>query len=208
MTAMQHVAAATAITVTIEEMDKVIQRGFRALHPRKETAPWGEILYILTPEEDEPHNVIRVQTSIFSGSGTARGEGEDSIRITIINTKTNKPIAGKMQRVHRVQNWKDNLRSRIEDAIEKFEELQEERAKAKALMEQREHQQTFQRERPQEAQSERVRQLQMLEALARSTSPNARAFEDMLGRLRRFGGLLTDRQLAWAEREYSRYGRR
>lgn len=198
-------AAATFVQVTIEDMDKVIQRGFRALHPRKEKSRWGEILYILTPDEDEPHNVIRVQSSIFSGREEARGEGEDSIRVTIINTKTDRPIAGKMQRVHRTQNWRDNLRGRIEDAMETFEDSKEERQKAEQASSVREEQKKYIEENPQEARSEQARQISILETLANSRSPNAHIFQDMLNRIVRYKGLLSPKQLAWAEREHQRF---
>ena len=129
MTLMQRLAA-HAVPVTLPEIDQVIRRAFRATSPRVEKTSWGEVVYILTPDPEDPTNVIRVQTSVFQGQA-ARGEGEDSIRVVLMNTKTKRPIAGKEQRVHRVENWRDNLRKRIDDAIEKFEDLQEEREKAK-----------------------------------------------------------------------------
>ena len=197
-------AAATAVPVTLEEMDKLLRRGFRALKPRPEKTSWGEIVYLLTPDDEDPDSVIRVQTSIFHGQEQARGEGEDSIRVTIINTKSNRPIAGKQQRVHRTQNWKDNLRQRIEDAIETFEDIVEERAKAKQIGTVREEQEKFRQEQPQQAQSERDRQIAMLQALSTSRSSAASAFGDMLRWMRRPGALLSPKQLAWAEREYNR----
>ena len=202
MTPMQRLAA-HAVPVTLPEIDQVIRRAFRATSPRVEKTSWGEVVYILTPDPEDPTNVIRVQTSVFEGQA-ARGEGEDSIRVVLMNTRTKRPIAGKEQRVHRVENWRDNLRKRIDDAIEKFEDLQEEREKAKQQGTVREEQQRFQQERPAEAQSERERQIAMLEALANSRSYSAGAFEDMLRWMRRPGSMLSPKQLAWAEREYSR----
>lgn len=199
-------AAATFTQITMDDMDKAIRRGFRALSPRKEKSRWGEWVYILTPDDDEPNNVIKVQTSIFDGAN-ARGEGEDSIRVTLINLKTDRPIAGKMQRVHRTMNWRDNLRSRIEDAIEIFEDSKEERQKSQQMTTVREEQKKYIENNPEQARSEQERQIEMLEALSRSRSPNASIFADMLQRLVRYKGLLSPKQLAWAEKEYQRFQR-
>lgn len=202
---MKRQGAATFVQVSLEEMDKVIRRGFRAMDPKVGRSSYGEVLYELTPDDEDPETIIRIQTSIFQGA-QARGEGEDSIRVTIINAKSNRPITGKYQRVHRTQNWKDNLRSRIEDAIEEVEDLGEARAKARDIARQREEQQKLQQERPEEARSERDRQVALLQSLARSQSPKAGIFADMLSRLRP-GQLLTDKQLAWAESEAKRFVR-
>ena len=205
MSSMQRLAA-NAVPVSLSEMDTVIRRAFRATKPRTEKTSWGEVVYILTPDNDDPTNVIRVQTSIFEGE-QARGAGEDSIRITLMSTRTNRPIAGKVQRVHRVENWKDNLRKRIEEAIETFEDISEDREKARQQDTVREEQEKFRQERPQEAKSERDRQIAMLEALSLSGSYSASAFGDMLRWMRRPGSLLSPKQLAWAEREFSRLRR-
>ena len=184
-------AAATSVPVTLEEMDKVIRRGFRAMHPKQSKASWGEVLYTLTPDDDDPQFVIRVQTSIFQGD-MARGEGEDSMRVTLLNEKTNKPIAAAAARVHRTQNWKDNLRKRIEDAIETFEDMIEDRQKIK------------EREK---VRAERQRQGQMLDALANQEERSGRPgpFSDMMNRM--FSNknmLLSPKQLAWVESTYAR----
>jgi len=204
MSLMQRLAA-HAVPVTLPEIDQVIRRAFRATKPRVEKTSWGEVVYILTPDPEDPMNVIRVQTSVFQGQA-ARGEGEDSIRVLLMNTKTNRPIAGKEQRVHRVENWRDNLRKRIDDAIEKFEDMREEREKATQQGTVREEQERFRQERPQEARFERDRQISMLETLATSRSYSAKAFADMLDWMkRRPGALLSPRQLSWAEKEHSRF---
>lgn len=205
MTPMQRLSA-HAVQVTLPEMDQVIRRAFRATNPQMEKTSWGEIVYILTPDDEDPTNVIRVQTSIFEGQ-TARGQGEDSMRVVLMNTKTKRPIAGKEQRIHRVEGWKDNLRKRISDAIEKFEDLKEEREKAKQQGAVREEQERFRQERPQEAQAERQRQIAMLEALSLANLSSSDAFANMLRYMRRPGQLLTDKQRAWAEREFARLRR-
>jgi hypothetical protein len=202
MTSMQRLAA-TAVPVTLEEVDQVIRRAYRAIKPRTGRLDTGEIVYYLTPDEEDPTNVIRVQTSVFRG-GAAKGQGEDSFRVVLLNLKTDKPIAGKAARVHRVEGWRDNLRKRIDDAIETFEDLKEEREQARERARVREEQQRFQREHPQEALSELDRQIGILQALAKSRIPSAGVFADMLDRTQSRKTLLSPKQLAWAEREYSR----
>ena len=165
---MNKQAAATAVTIAIEEMAKVISRGFRALHPKQVVSSHGEIHYLLTLDDDQPQFIIKVQTTIFSG--VSRGEGEDSIRIILLNRATDRPITGKFQRVHRTTNWKDNLRSRIEDAVEEFEEMN----------------------------GERLRQIKILKDLVAANAHQA--FRGMLDTLvdgKYF--TLTEKQLLWAE---------
>ncbi len=198
--------AAHAVTVTLPEIDQLIRRAFRATKPRVEKSSWGEVIYILTPDAEDPTNVIQVQTSVFTGQA-ARGEGEDSMRVTLMNTKSKRPFAGREQRVHRVENWRDNLRKRIEDAIEKFEDLTKEREEARAKGTVREEQERFRQERPQEAKSEHDRQVAMLQALAVSRSRNSGIFADMLQRMRGPNALLSPKQLAWAEKEYAIFAR-
>jgi hypothetical protein len=198
--------AATAVPVTLEEIDQVIRRGFRAMKPKVSKAPWGEVLYSLTPDDDEPQFEIRIQTSVFHG-GQARGEGEDSIKVLAVNAKTHKPILRKVQRVHRTANWRDNLRSRIEEVLEEFESTRGERVEQKAREKVREEQEQLRKDQPREFASERERQIHMLTALAQSSSSNAGTFEDMLRRLRP-GTLLSEKQLAWVEREYRYLSRR
>lgn len=146
MTSMQRFAAARAVPVTLPEIDQFMRRAFRATKPRADKTSWGEVVYYLTPDLEDPTNVIRVQTSVYYGQ-MARGEGEDSIRVVLMNTKTNRPIAGKEQRVHRVENWRDNLRKRIEDAIEKFDDMKEDRERVNRQVALREEQERLKQER-------------------------------------------------------------
>lgn len=176
MLAQEKTAAATSVPVHLEEMAKVINRGFRALKPRQIVSQRnGEILFILEPDIDQPQFIIKVQSSIMRGETVARESAEDSIRIVLLNKETDRPITGKFQRVHRTQNWKDNLRSRIEDAVEEFDDMN----------------------------TPRQQQLMMLDDLvAARIHP---AFVGMLQTLReaRFF-TLTEKQAAWVESAHSR----
>ncbi len=169
--------AATFVPVALEDMEKVINRGFRALRPKRVVSPYREYQYFLTPDLEQPQYVIRINSSIFAGSAEARDNGEDSIRIVLLDTKRDKPLMdGRYQRVHRTMNWRDNLRSRIEDALEEFEDKNENRQE----------------------------QIKMLQALVKK-DPNAQPFIEMLENLtsgKHF--MLTERQYMWVSSSYER----
>ena len=61
--------------------------------------------------------VIRVYTSVSKLNGQGRRCGGDAIRVCAVNTLTNRGLV-KSRRVHRTQNWRDNLKSRVFEAIE------------------------------------------------------------------------------------------
>lgn len=115
-----HTAAGATFTpVSLDEMEKFIKRGFHALDPEKKVVK-GEIVFDLTIE---PGIVIRVWTSIHQGSQTGASVGSDAIRVQFYNASKNHPmVPGKAPIVKRTQNWRDNLRERIEDVLEFFEE--------------------------------------------------------------------------------------
>jgi Topoisomerase DNA binding C4 zinc finger len=79
----------------------------------------GEIVYakrIKSKNLDVPLS-LRVYTSIKNGDGHGRDVGEDAIRVAIFTKKrdgTPVKLAGS-KRVHRVQGWKKNLLTRINE---------------------------------------------------------------------------------------------
>lgn len=216
---MQRQAKVEPAVITREMMDKVIRRSFRALDPKPGNDK-GELYYDLSVEE-VGDAVIRVYTSIGSG-GTSFGVGDDAIRVGIF--AGGRPLkAGKMPIVKRIQKrdektgvvtqlWPDNLRTRIEDAIEEIESLGEERARAQDLAKQQVQQQVQQQQAPDAFRAERKRQGLMLEDLAdaeaagkfRNVAPGTRGpFSQMLDKmLANRNMLLSEKQLAWAEREH------
>jgi hypothetical protein len=111
--------AAQYTEVTLDDMEKFLKRGFRALRP-KQGVNRGEYYYDLTLS---PHMLIRVWTSIQRGSDSGAGVGEDAIRVQLLSMLTKRPlVAGKAPIVKRTQGWKNTLQNKIEDAIEIAEE--------------------------------------------------------------------------------------
>lgn len=124
--------AAQFTEVTIEDMDRFLKRGWRALRPKQGNYK-GEVCYDLFLSA---HVSVRVLTSIKPRSGVGADVGEDAIRITLFMPKKDRPLlAGKMPIVKRTQGWKNNLQDRIEDMIETYEDREgyfEERAGGQA----------------------------------------------------------------------------
>lgn len=105
--------------ITIEEMDTFLRRAFRALRPKKGVER-GEIVYdlFLTPVIG-----IRVWTSLSPHSGESAGVGSDAIRVQYFHFGRNHPLVrGKAPIVKRTQGWRENLKERIEDYMELFEQ--------------------------------------------------------------------------------------
>jgi hypothetical protein len=111
--------AAQFTEVTLEDMDKFLKRGWRALRPKQGTDR-GELYYDLHLSD---HVVIRVWTSIRARQETGAGVGEDAIRIQFLSKTLKRPIMkGKAPIVKRTQGWRNNLQDRIEDYIQAYEE--------------------------------------------------------------------------------------
>ena len=60
--------------------------------------------------------VVRVYTSVRISDDAGRGCGKDAIRVCAVNLDTDRGLV-KAKRVHRVENWRINLRKRIESVI-------------------------------------------------------------------------------------------
>lgn len=111
--------AAKFTEVTLEDMDRFLKRGFRALRP-KASKERGEVYYDLHLSSNV---VIRVWTSIGASSGAGADVGADAIRVQLYGKGSNRPLKkGKAPIVKRTQGWKDNLQDRIEDEIESYED--------------------------------------------------------------------------------------
>jgi hypothetical protein len=114
--------AARYVEVTLDEMDKILKRAFRILRPRKGENR-GEVYYDLKLGK---YVGIRVWTSIRPRSGSGAGVGQDAIRVQLISLKDNGPLQkGKAPIVKRTQNWRDNLKKRVEELIDKYEDNEE-----------------------------------------------------------------------------------
>lgn len=113
--------AAQYTQVTIEDMVGFLRRAFHALSPQKQIVVRGEIAILLPLS---PKCEITVFTSITSGGSSAAGVGADAIRVGLY--RNGRPLqSGKLPIVKRTQGWRDNLRERIEDAMERYDEREE-----------------------------------------------------------------------------------
>lgn len=114
--------AAQFTSISLDEMTKFLGRAFHALRPQRQVNVRGEVAIEL-PLSD--HVTITVFTSISHSGGQAAGVGADAIRVGLYRNQ--RPLtSGKLPIVKRTQNWKDNLRERIEDQIERFDMREEE----------------------------------------------------------------------------------
>jgi hypothetical protein len=110
--------AATFTEVSLEDMEKFLNRAFRSLHP-KQGSSRNEYYYDLNlgPSVD-----IRVWSSVTLRSGMGADVGSDAIRIQFLSSKDGRPLEkGKAPIVKRTQGWRTSLQDRIEDLIEKYE---------------------------------------------------------------------------------------
>lgn len=113
---------ATYAEISLEEMDRFIMRGWRALRP-KQVKERGTHVYDLFLSKFVK---IRVWTTIPADKGTVRDVGETTIKIQLLSAHTGRPLLrGKSPIVKRVQGWRGNLQDRIEDYIEQYEERED-----------------------------------------------------------------------------------
>jgi hypothetical protein len=114
--------AAQYIEITLDEMEKFLKRGFRALRP-KQGQQRGELYYDL---HLGPFVGIRVWTSIKPHSGMGAEVGADAIRVQLVSLKDQGPLEkGKAPIVKRTQGWRNSLQDRIEELAEKYEDNDE-----------------------------------------------------------------------------------
>lgn len=108
--------------ITLEEMDRFLKRGWRALRP-KQSIHHNVNVYDLFLSKSV---MIRVWTSIPARRETVRDVGETTIKIQLLNAHSGRPlVSGKALFAKRVLGWKNNLQDRIEDYIELYEEKEE-----------------------------------------------------------------------------------
>lgn len=115
--------AAQYTPISITEMDTFLRRAFRALRPTR-SVQRGEVVYdlFITPAIG-----VRVWTSISPHSDFAAGVGSDAIRVQYYHMAKNHPLQrGKAPIVKRTQGWRDNLKDRIEDCLELYEQREAE----------------------------------------------------------------------------------
>ena len=114
--------AARFTEVTLEDMEKFLRRGFRALRPKKGDER-REVFFDLFLS---PNVQIRVWTSIGAGRDVGAEKGADAIRVQLRSNRLNRPLMkGKAPIVKRTQNWRTNLQKLIEDYVETYEEKED-----------------------------------------------------------------------------------
>lgn len=114
--------AATYTTISLEEVETYLKRAFRALRPVK-SAIRGEIVFDL---HLSPTTGVRVWSSIAQHATSGAGVGDDAIRVQLYSFAKNRPLMpGKAPIVKRTQGWRDNLKDRIEDYMEKYDTKEE-----------------------------------------------------------------------------------
>lgn len=116
--------AAQYTVISLEDMLTFLKRSFRALTPTPHNLR-GEVAVDLALNDDQTIGV-RVWTSIPSGRQHGAQLGEDAIRVQFFNFKDGHPFEkGKAPIVKRTQNWRDNLKDRIGDVMEKYQDGEE-----------------------------------------------------------------------------------
>ena len=114
--------AARFTEITLEDMDKFLKRAFRVLHPKRDDER-GEYIYDLFLSTTVG---IRVMTSVSRHADRGRAKGMDAIRVQLFNFHRKKPLRpGKWPIVKRTQGWRDNLRERIEDMVEAYDDRED-----------------------------------------------------------------------------------
>ena len=114
--------AAQFTDVTLGDMETLLSRSFHSLHQKK-GAIKGELVVDLY---FSPKVGTRVWTSIGQNQTSGADVGDDAIRVQLYNFEKNMPLMrGKAPIVKRTQGWKDNLRERIEENLERFYEKEE-----------------------------------------------------------------------------------
>ena len=114
--------AAQFTEISLDGMVTFLKRAFHALSPQRQIIIKGEIVVDL-PISDNVS--ILVFTTVHQGGQSGAGIGTDAIRVGLY--RGGRPLqSGKLPIVKRTQNWKDNLRERIEDQIEAYDSKEEE----------------------------------------------------------------------------------
>lgn len=117
------------VRITEDEMDAFLDDF--AVYEKHVPADANEIAYDLPLPKDEL--VLRVWSSIESGSGDGRGCGDDAIRAVIWDVDEGVPIGGR-EKTLRIETWRKNLLDKIEDLMRRWREFDHECPKCGARM--------------------------------------------------------------------------
>ena len=112
--------AAVYTKFSLDDIEKFLKRGWRAMRPRKGVQ--REIFYDLTLG---PNVFIRVWSSIYPNETLVRGKERRPMRVQLLAGRLGgkgQPLTGRKSApiVKRTQNWRGTLQKRIEDYIEQY----------------------------------------------------------------------------------------
>jgi len=103
--------AATAVQITLSEFAEFL-RPERGWNPAQVQFRCEEYVFDWIPFPEFPKVVVRVYSSIQKHTGVSRQVGGDAIRVCAVDLAANRGLIS-AQRVHRVENWRENLRARV-----------------------------------------------------------------------------------------------
>lgn len=106
--------AATAVTITLADIDNFLQasKGWRVHVPTWKCKEHVRDFALSA----RPGVVVRVYSSIDIATGVSRPVGGDAIRVCAVDTVRDRGIVA-TRRVHRVANWRENLRERVLEVL-------------------------------------------------------------------------------------------
>ena len=117
MSTSKSAMAAQYTQISLDDLVTFLRRAFHALEPQRQINVKGEIAIDL-PLSDRAS--ILVYTSVGVGGQQAAGVGADAIRLGLY--RDGRPLqSGKLPIVKRTQGWKNTLREKIEDAMERYD---------------------------------------------------------------------------------------
>jgi hypothetical protein len=105
------------VQVTLEEIERYLKRAFRVMRPAQGLFR-GIYYYDLRLSENVG---VRVFTSITRSGEVAKGKGKSAIRVGLCKLGVRYLKSGKQPIAKRTEKWRDNLRRRIEDEIEEYD---------------------------------------------------------------------------------------
>jgi Family of unknown function (DUF6011) len=103
--------AATAVQITLSEFTAFL-RPERGWSPVQVHFRCDEHVFDWVPFEEHPKMVVRVYSSISKHTNVSRQVGGDAIRVCAVDLASNRGMIA-AQRVHRVENWRENLKARV-----------------------------------------------------------------------------------------------
>lgn len=106
--------AATAVQITLPEFTNFL-RAAHGWKPVNLKFRCDEHVFDL-PLPEMPTMVVRVYSSISKFNSVSRRVGGDAIRVCAVDLASGRGMIAS-QRVHRVENWRDNLGARVESVL-------------------------------------------------------------------------------------------